>query len=354
VLDLLQSVILLSTKESAASVEMPISVLGLVNGKIRLKVVEPQQISAVGNPQVDDIKVHTAQIRALISLDLPILNTVTGLVNAVLDLVSPLTNVLNNLLSLNLVDTVQSVLCLLGIPCEVTDVILLPGTVHLDIGIEVAQADSEISDYSCTPEKTLTAHTQSAAVNLSIGHFENPDDLFTKGVTAATPLPVIDIGTKSCSRLLILPAVCGARTPFAGGGIGVLVKAPLIGSNSTDPASYLKFASPNTIPPDINQPPAYMSTTASNIIASLNNTIAGIKVQAYKPVHDNILGNLLVITGGVLDGVQKILEPLIKGLLSPLVDPLVNALLKTLGIDLLKVEVGANLTCSTTRAQLVL
>lgn len=354
VLDLVQSVILLSTKESAATVEMPVDVLGLAKGKVRLKVIEPQQISAIGNPESDLIKVHTAQVRALISLDLPVLSTVIGLVNAVLDLAAPLTNVLNNLLHLDLLGTVESLTCALGIPCKVSDIILLPGTVHIDIGVQVAKATSEISDYSCAPEKTLTTPTQSSAVDLAIGQFKDPNDFFSKGTTAVTPLPLIDIGTNYCSRLLFLPPSCGTRTPFAGGGIGVMVNAPLLGSNSTGPVNTLRFAPADHTPPDINQAPAYMSTTASNIVDSLNTTIAGIKVQAYKPLNGNILGGLLTVTAGILDDVKAILQPLIKSLLSPLVNPLVNTLLKTLGIDLVNVEVGANLTCSSTRAQLVL
>ncbi|MFK8331197.1 pilus assembly protein TadG-related protein [Pseudomonas sp. BJa5] len=353
VLDLVQSVILLSTKENAATVEMPINLLGLANGKVRLKVIEPQQLSAIGNPQTDTIRVQTAQVRALVSLELPVLSTVAGLVNAVLDLASPLTNILNNLLSLNVMGTLQSLTCALGIPCKVTDIRLLPGTVSVDVGINVARASSEVSDYSCNPEKTLTAPTRSAAVDIAIGQFKNPEDFFSNGTGEVTPLPLIDIGTNVCSRVLFLPPICGTRVAFAGGGIGVKVNAPLLGSNSTDPASDLRFAPPGHTPPDIDRPPAYLSTSASNIIDSLNDTIAGIEVQAYKPVSGNLLGAVVTQVAGLLDGVANILEPLIKGLLGPLVDPLVNALLKTLGIDLLKVEVGANLTCSSSRAQLV-
>ncbi|WP_368491648.1 pilus assembly protein TadG-related protein [Pseudomonas sp. Hg5Tf] len=354
VLDLVQSVILLSTKDSAAVVEMPIDLLGLAKGKIRLKVIEPQQISAIGNPQTDQIKVHTAQVRALISLDLPVLSTVTGLVNAVLDLASPLTNILNNLLNLHLLGTVKSLTCALGIPCKVSDIQLLPGTVSLDVGLEVAKASSEISDYSCTPEKTLTAHTRSAAVDVAIGQFKDREDFFTVGVATVSPLPLIDIGTNVCSRLLFLPAICGTRIPFEGGGIGLKINAPLLGSNSTDPASDLIFAPADHTPPDVDQPPAYLSTTASDIISSLDTTINGIELEAYNPLHGNILGSVLVLTSGVLNEVKAILEPLIKGLLSPLVDPLINALLQTLGINLVHVDVGANLTCSSSRAQLVL
>ncbi len=349
-LDLLQSVILLSTKDSAAVVEMPINVLGLVNGKVRIKVIEPQQISAIGNPQTDLIKVHTAQIRTLISLDLPVLKTVIGLVNAVLDLATPLTNILDNLLGLNLFGTVESLTCALGIPCKVSDIQLLPGTVSLDVGIEVARATSQVSGYSCAPEKTLTARTDSAATDLAVGQFKDRNAFFATGVNAVTPLPLIDIGTNVCSRLLFLPAVCGTRVPFAGGGIGLKVNTALLASTATN----LKFAPAEHTPPNIDQAPAYLSTTASNIISSLNQTIDGIELQAYKPLNGNLLGGILTLTAGLLNDVKAILEPLIRHLLSPLVDPLVNALLKALGIDLVKVEVGANLTCSSSRAQLVL
>lgn len=353
-LDLVQSVILLSTKDSAAIVEMPINVLGLVNGKVRLKVIEPQQISAIGNPQTDKIKVHTSQVRALISLDLPVLTTIANLVNKVTSLATPLTNLLNDLLSLNLAGTVQSLTCLLGNECTFSDIKLLPGIVSLDVGIHVAKATSEITHHSCAPDKTLTAQTKSAALDLAIGQFKNKDTFFDTGITAVTPLPLIDIGTQKCRFILGLLGSCDPRKAFAGGGIGLKVSAPLLGSNSTDPASNLKFAPTDHTPPNINQPPAYLSTTASNIVSSLNTTITGIELQAYRPLNGDILGNVLELTSNVLNGVKAILEPLIEGLLSPLVDPLINALLKTLGIDLVKVEVGANMTCSSSRAQLVL
>ncbi|WP_442110014.1 pilus assembly protein TadG-related protein [Pseudomonas sp. NUPR-001] len=356
VLDLVQSVILLSSKNNAAVVEMPISVLGLVNGKVRLKVIEPQQISAIGNPQTDDINVHTAQVRALVSLDLPILESIAGLLNAVTNLATPLTNLLNNLLSLNLAGTVQSLTCLLANECTYSDIRLLPGTVSLDVGVQVARANSRISRYSCNPEKSLTASTQSSAADLAIGQFKNRDDFFSTdiskktGVAAVTPLPLIDISTQKCRFLLGLLGSCDPRIPFAGGGIGLKVNTSLVGSNPTD----LKFLPPDHTPPAINQPPAYLSTSANNVVSSLDGTIAGIELQAYRPLNGNILGSVLVLGSNVLNGVKAILQPLIKGLLSPLVDPLLNALLKVLGIDLVKVEVGANLDCSSTRAQLVL
>jgi uncharacterized membrane protein len=352
-LQLVQGVIMLATRENAAYAEFPISVLGLVNGQLRLKVIEPQQISAVGDPRTDELRVHTAQVRAMISLDLPLLNTVFGLVNAVLDLVSPLTNVLSNLLSLNLASTLESVLCLLGVPCTVTDIVLVPDKLQLDIGLQVAEATARLDPQSpdtfrCSP-KRLTVQAQSAAAQLAVGRFESTDAFFTTGTTAVKALPLIDIGTKRCTF-----GTCQSRIPYAGGGLGLRVDSKLLGSGPVEHS--LVFQGPVNEPPNIGQPAEYLNMRPANdnVVGSLSDTLQGVQLQAFKPTANSGLGDVLVIAGNVLGTVKGIIEPLIRGLLSPLIDPLVNVLLKVLGIDLVNTDVGANLSCSTGRAQLVL
>ncbi|MBA6115583.1 hypothetical protein H4C47_07555 [Pseudomonas putida] len=356
-LQLVQGVIQLAASESAANVDLPISVLGLVNGRVRLKVIEPQQISSVGDPRTDELRVHTAQVRAMISLDLPLLSGIFGLVNAVLDLASPLTNVLNNLLSLNLASTLESVFCLLGVPCTVSDIVLVPDKLQLDIGLEVAEATTRLNPqapdtFSCSP-KRLTTRAQSSAAKLAVGRFDSPDAFFTSGTTAVKALPLIDIGTKRCTKLLIL-GTCDPRVPFAGGGLGVRVDSKLLGSGPVEQP--LVFQAPGSMPPNIGQPSAYMNmrTINDNVVGSLSDTLLGIQLQAYKPTGNSGLGQLLVLADSVLGTVRGIIDPLIKGLLSPLIDPLLNVLLKVLGIDLVNAEVGANLSCSGGRAQLML
>ncbi|MEB6587847.1 MULTISPECIES: pilus assembly protein TadG-related protein [Pseudomonas] len=356
-LQLVQGVIQLAVSESAATVDLPISVLGLVNGRVRLKVIEPQQISAVGDPRTDELRVHTAQVRAMISLDLPLLNSVFGLLNAVLDLVGPITNVLNNLLSLNLASTLQSVLCLVGVPCTVTDIVLVPDKLSLDIGLEVAEATTRLNPlspdtFSCSP-KRLTTQTQSSAAKLAVGRFESVDAFFTSGTTVVKALPLVDIGTKRCSQVLGI-GTCQARIPFAAGGLGLRVNSKVLGSGAVERP--LLFQAPDSTPPNIGLTPAYqnMQTANNNVVGSLTDTLQGIQLEAYKPTASGGLGEVLVIAGNVLSGVKGIVEPLIKNLLSPLLDPLVNVLLKVLGIDLVNAEVGANLSCSGGRAQLAL
>ncbi|AIZ35479.1 pilus assembly protein TadG-related protein [Pseudomonas parafulva] len=358
-LQLVQGVIQLAARERAVNVDLPLDVLGLVNGRVRLNVIEPQQISAVGDPRRDTLQVHTAQVRAMVSLDLPVLDGVFGLVNAVLDLAAPLTNVVNNLLSLNLVSTVQSVLCLIGIPCTVSDIKLVPGTLHLDIGLEVAEASTRfaptaVNAFSCSP-KRLSTRSQTSAVKIAVGQFASADAFFSQGTTAIKALALIDIGSKRCTRLLLLPlGECEPRVPFVGGGIGLRVDSTVLGSGAQ--ARTLVFQGPDSLPPNIGQPPAYLMLQNANdrVVSSLADTLQGIQLQAYKPSGNSGLGELLAGAASVLGGVKAIVEPLIRGLLGPLLDPLVNALLKVLGVDLVGAEVGANLSCSSGRAQLVL
>jgi len=357
-LQLVQAMIQLAANRQAVNAEIPITVLGLINGRVYLKVIQPPQNSAVGDPRSDELRVHTAQIRALVSLDLPLLTGIAGLLNAVLDLAAPLTNVLNNLLSLNLLGTVQSLTCALGIPCKVSDIKLLDSQVHIDIGIEVAEGTSRLrpappDNYSCAP-KSLTTLTQRSAARIAIGKFDSPAEFLSNGpdLVKVQALPVIDIGTNVCSRLLILPPSCGTRVPYAGGGIGLRVDTKLLGSSPTEKP--LVFAGDHA-PRTIGQDPMFqpMDSDQGQVVGSLSGTLAGVHLEAYRPTANSGLGQVLVLTAGLLDGVKNILEPIIRNLLSPLLDPLVNGLLKVLGIDLASAEVGANLSCSSGHAQLV-
>ncbi|WP_328305575.1 TadG family pilus assembly protein [Pseudomonas guariconensis] len=344
VLQLLQSMLLASDGARAAVLNLSSGIPGLITANVRLQIVEPPQFSAVGNPKTDEIEVHTAQARALISLDLPILNSIAGLVNAVAGLATPLTSAVNSLLHLNLLDALQGLTCLLS-QCKYTDIRVVDSASSIDIGIEVASANSKITEYRCRPSKSLTASTHNSAAIVSIGKFKDPAAFFSQGAASLSPLPIIDIGIKTCGPL---GSNC-TRKAFAAGGVGLKIKAPILES-SAFPITFIG----NVQLPKIGDNPYYLSTTAKDPIATLTSTTAGLQLQAFEPTVDSGLGNALILTSGILDTVRSIIEPIIKGLLSPLIDPLVNSLLKVLGIDLAKVEVGANLTCSSGHAQLVM
>lgn len=354
VIDLVKAAVMLAAKNSAAVAQIPLNLLGLVTGNVQLKVIEPEQLSAVGNPAKDVIKVHTAQVRLLVSLDLPVLSSITGLVNAVLNLATPLTNIINPLLSLNLQGTLQSVGCLILVPCKVSDIELLPGVQQINIGVEVASATSQVTGYSCTPTKQLNTSTQSAAAKVAVGKFNTPNDFFTSGNAVVQPIPLIDFGTNVCTKLTILTLGCGTRVPFVGGGVGIKVATTVLGTPPGAPTPLL--FSGTSAPPNLNQPPVYLQATgsSSDVVSSLDNTLNGVQLQVYQPQGSNPLGQLVTTAASLLNNVKTLLLPPIITLLGRITDPLINSLLKVLGIDLMVVDVGANLDCSSNRAQLVL
>ena len=133
---------------------------------------------------------------------------------------------------------------------------------------------------------------------------------------------------------------------LCGGGLGIRVDSEV-----------LKTARAHTYtdPPAINQQPLYYAFASSNAVSSLKETLTGIHLINHPAKMASLLGAVLGLVTGVVNGLLTTLGGLIAGLLGPLLDPIVNNLLAGLGIDLAKVEIGANLSCNPGgRAMLVI
>lgn len=360
VFDLVESLVQLANKKNGLVATQQINLAGLAQITARVQVLEPPQLSAIGNPKnaalaplgPNRIYVKTAQVRTLLSINLPALDAITPLVNAVADLAGPLTNTLNALLNLNLVGVLDSLTCLLGMPCQTPDIIVLPAPIRLDVALDVASANSYVTAYSCVSptSKTLTTNTSTSLVNLKIGTID-PATAFGSNAAPPTvvaqPLKVIDIGVKTCQRfLLILPFNCTPRTPGVGGGLDISANTT-VGANANMLHVYAAPAAANL--PEINQPPFYYSFATTNVVSSLNDTLNNIQLNMYGPS-----GSLISVLGTILSSVKTLLVNAINSVLSPLLDTLINTLLMSLGIDLNKVDVGANLSCHSGRATLVI
>jgi hypothetical protein len=126
------------------------------------------------------------------------------------------------------------------------------------------------------------------------------------------------------------------RVPFYGGGLGVKIDTSVASTQSNHVYNQ---------PPEIKQPPLYYSLGTQGIVNSLKATLSGVQVQAYKPTGSSLLGDLLVVAAGTLNGINSTLGAAIQTLLSPVLDPILDGLLSSLGITLNKVDVGANLSC---------
>jgi uncharacterized membrane protein len=355
VFQLIQGVVQLSNSQSAAAATLPVSLLGLANITTQVKVIEPPQLSAIGDPALaaanplgpNAIYVRTAQVRTEVTVSLPVLSSLSGLTTAVNNLVGPLTPVINSLLSLNLVSTINSALCLLGAGCQQLDLLALPGNLPLNIVLDAGGASSYVTAYSCPTgsagTKSLTAYTTTSLASLNVGAITNAFSS-TLPMTVA-PLALIDIGTKTCHEILGI-GTCGTRVPFAGGGVAIKVLSPIAASNQT-----LVFSStaPFATPPNVGLTPTYQAAApATNVVSSLSTTLNGVGITAYQPVGSNPLGALAASVVSLLGGVSAIVTPVVDGLLGPLLNPILNNLLNMLGISLTNVNVGANLTCGQT------
>ncbi|WP_032869132.1 pilus assembly protein TadG-related protein [Pseudomonas sp. PAMC 26793] len=316
--NLIQGFVQLSNKYNAVAVELPVDVLGLLNITVKTKVIEPAQISAIGNPKLiatQPIYVRTAQVRTLISVNLP----VVGVLN---DVVGGVTGLLGLLLGSSLDAKI--------------------GT-QLDVALEAASGSSEVTGFRCNgpADKSLSVVGTTSAVRLMVGQID-PKKLFSSTAPLSVDeFPLLDLGIQTCSK-----GACDPRQPYAIGGISLRVDSSV--AKTIRNHTYVS-------PPEVKQPPDYFSFSSSNVVGSLSNTLSGIQLINHPPTQGGLLGLVLNLVVGLVTGVLNLLTSIISGVLSPLLDPLVNNLLAGLGVDLAKVEIGANLSCNPSgRAILVI
>lgn len=327
---LIQGFVQLANKNSAVNSTLPVNVLGLAGVTTHIKVIQPPQFSAVGDPAlakvaplgVNKIYVRTAQVRILVSVDLSLINSVLQLVNTLL---TPVVGLVNTLLAPG---------CILG-SCTQTDLKILPNGLNLDLGIEAGVGSSYVTDYSCASptNKSLTATTNISALQVKVGQIDDAVWLSSSGAPSLSPLTLVDIGSKTCTLLN-----CGARTPFGGGGSEIMIDSPIAGKTESN----YTFANPHEI--NVSPEPTH-PVSVSGVVGSLKGTLGGLSLIQHTPTIGSLLGSLLSTLLSTLSQVVGLLITAISGLLAPLVDPIVDSLLVNLGIDVNKVDVGFNLTC---------
>ena len=350
----IQGIILLANQHNAVSAVIPIDLLGNTVD-LAIKVIEPPQFAAIGDPAAakdeaylavnnspNRIYVRSAQLRMVLSVSLSneLVSLVSGLGTAVGNLTSPLVGVINGLLGLNLG-------ALFGGQDQL-NIALLPAPFRFDINLDLAGGDARVTDFSCQgDEKSLTVPVKTAAATLRIGKMGvSASDAQEQIMSSQTepvvlPIPLVDFGIKHCSLL-----GCGARVPFAAGGLGLKVKSSVFGAEGT-----LLFESPaeENLPDLVNMAETrgsqvYQSISSASLIGSLRGTLSGPEITAYE-ANGNTLGSALMLVGGIANTVVALLKIAISTVLSPLLDPLLTFLIENLGLDLAKTEVAANLSC---------
>jgi len=346
---LLETVAQLSSSKSAVSAAAQVNIPLVGTVSIQTKVIEPPQMSAIGNPlkakagllnnpRTDQIFVRTAQVRTLVTIDAPIIKVVSGVSSILSGLATPVSKVVGGLLNLNLLDVVAGVVCLVG--CNVADVDI---TQTLSIYIEAASAESHVTDFSCaTPAtKSLTVQATTSLATLGVGYVDPVSAFSSSAAVNVQPVRLIDFGQRFC----LLTLVCGPRTPGVGGGLNLRALSTIAEQTNT-----LVFNPVN----DINAATIYKKPPGTaDILFSLGNTLNGLQVtyvppsgSTPNPANGTVTNALATIISSVVSLVQNVL--------SPILDPIVNTLLSALGISLGNAEVGANLSCHMGRAYLVI
>lgn len=348
---LLEAVAQLSSSKNAVSAAAQIAIPLVGNVSIQTKVIEPPQLSAIGNPALakkgllnnpptDQIFVRTAQVRTLVTVQAPIIKVVSGVTSILNGLGTPVSQVVKGLLNLNLPAVVGGVLCLVA--CNVADVDV---TQTLSIYIEAGSAQSNVIDFNCASpaSKSLTVKTTTSLATLAVGTVDPVAAFSSSAAVNVQPVRLIDFGQRYC---VVLTLLCSpTRTPNVGGGL-------LLKANSTIGAqtSNILFAPVA----EMNAPPTYKNAPGTaNIVGSLTATLSGLQVT-YVPPSGSVSSGALAGVAGLLATITTAVVGLIQNVLSPILDPIVNTLLSALGINLGNAEVGANLTCHMGRAYLVI
>jgi len=365
---MVQGILQLANKHNAVTVSIPITVGGSTIS-VKLKVIEPPQLSSIGNPEqaraeahlpVNDspsrIYVRSSQVRLLISVNLAsTLVSLVGTLQSTLNSVAaPLTTLLNSLLSLNLNGILGSVICVVSCQQTFVDTLILPPTFRFDINLDVGAGEARVTDYECaSASKSLMVNAKTAATNLRLGSMGSSAANAQALVFASTSAPVvapvalIDIGKKQCTVTCLL-GICSTsrcvRTAYAGGGVGLKADVPV-----AQTSALLTYHAPLAASlPELNEDPAWQSVSSQNIINSLTSTLAGPTIEMYQPNGaGNGLGNLLTGAGTTMNAVIALLQQAVSTVLSPVLDPLMTMLINNLGIDLAKTDVGATLSCGS-------
>ena len=343
--DLLQGLVQLSNKKSGITAHVKIDPFDIVNIDIYTKVIEPPQLSAIGNPALingdydgpNQISVSTAQVKTRIHIGIPVLSALEPITNLLSSVLSTVAKIVENVLNLKLVD---AVMCILN--CESIATLTIAN--ELDIYIEAASANSYVKDYLCTSKnsKSLFTEGNTALAKITIGSapvsgtFPQTDPI-TKNFIVS-PVKLININLKKCVLLGIFPCTTGNGD---GGSFNLSVE-----TNISPATQSLEYKSPDLL--SINQLPYYKSFGSNEHVLKIgapSNSL--IKTSYTPPAGKTLVGSVLSTIASLVNTISTKLVSALNTLLDKLFNPIINILLNSLGVQLAVAEVGANLSCST-------
>lgn len=387
---LVQGMIQIANGKNSLAADIPINIPNIASVTAKVRITEPPQVSAVGNPSLinpalglDDpnrIYVRTAQIRALFSINLSGLSGVISQITAAAGTaLAPIVDFLGSVLSLNLQNLVASLGTLLSgllgcgliTSCPVMKVVYTEAlSTPIDVSISAGNGSALVSGFTCTSNdtKSLTANASTSIARLNIGTVAGA--FYSNSPVTAKPVSILEIGyreakydscgllTSSCkgakwktsSGSFVEDSAAAMKTVVAGLGLSINSN---IGGSSTDTSLFYSAPVAENLPEidaapfdGIAPDPSFKALSAQSLIQSLAPTLEGIQIYAYSSGNSGLLNSLLEGTLNLINGLLDTLKIILKDALRPLLDPLANTLLDMLGINLAQAEVGARLSCN--------
>lgn len=403
--DLLRSSILLANKNSAVATDIGLPLPGGGGATLALQVVEPPQLSAIGNPALavaeapgydgpNRIYVKSSQVRLYTGISLgTVIQVVDNVLNGVLQLASPVTSFLQNALSLNIFSAIDgllnSVLCggFLQPTCNsfnVTYAKTLANNVRLDVAAQVGSGEARVTGYSCGPgvAKTLTVPAKTSVADLRIGRIgsdSNSDGTVSQAesksavfanqtLPTASAVPILEFGRQVARPQSCLLTLCSNwqwykasnnswvsnradATYYPEAGLALRVGSENSGLGlSQQTLTYSAPAEANL--PEIDAPsgPAYQRVQSTpDLLSTLSGMISDINLEAYQSQSSGVVGSLLTTGVSTLNTVKDGVQDLVSSVLTPLLTPVLQSLFPALGLGLGISDVGANLSCSSSQ-----
>ena len=353
VFDLLQGIVQLSNGQSGITANIKINPFNLVDINVYTKVIQPPQLSAVGNPALiknnptgpNQISVRTAQVQTRIQIGLPVLTALQPIISLLTDAISTVTEIVGKVLNLDLIGAVKCVLS-----CESVATLTLVNDIN--VYLEAASANSYVTNYQCTNEnsKSLTAQANTSLAKVSIGSAPQtgtfpPIDVGTNNFNVS-PVKLININLKTCTLLGLGGCSIGVGD---GGSFNLKVQ-----TNISPTTKSLTYDSPQLL--SINQATTYQSFGSNaNVLTIMSPPDSIITTTYTPPAGKTVLGSLLQAVSGTLATLGTTIITALNQILVSLVNPIINTLLNALGVKVAVADVGANLSCGQGgRAQLVM
>lgn len=239
--------------------------LGVANVTAKVKVVEPAQLSAIGDPSKNpqNIEVRTAQVRTMLSVDLSPITA--GLKNAL--------TFLGPLLSLSVAPT------------------------PLDVSIEISPATTHVTGYSCASDatKSLTVATTTSAAVVKAGIINTSAWSSSSSALTVSPAPLASLSVLGLS-----------------GAIALSIETPVGQTTQTG-----IYAVPNEIG---SAPSPVLGFATKSLVGSLQNS--NVSVSMTGP----ILSTVGALLGGLLNTITALVTSLLSPLLDPLLNQVLSLL----------------------------